>query len=742
MTAGLSQPRFISLRWRLVLPVLGALMIAVMVGAFVLGQNLTAAANTPQTNFLIQVGDAVRKRANDLYEQTLLEAQRVAFTRGVPQLTLAQSAVELQPILESSARLAKLDSIIVTDAQGIEVAGVLRVEQDSQVAYAVSTGTDLHVQSVIRYILDEGATGAAGLLRTPQGLMLYTAIPMTDNNQRIGLVLVGRALDNLLAELKADGIADLALYDAQGELLQSTLPSSDFIATDLALALDVFQQSLSTSDQLVIRPLTHDEQGYQVGYTPFRFGADVVGLTAVLLPDSVPAISQTAQQLGGLTFAAVAGAGVLALSGVLYMLVIRPAAQVTAAASALTAGNPLVRTGMQPVNEVAAAGHALDQFADYVQERQDALRASLRRQRREFEFLQSVLESMPDGVLVHDQNGQVVVMNEQARGLLGTQPNDRLNLRDLTPAGSATYKPLAPGLYTLGEPHRLEWDGHMVSAQATAIMNLVDQRVGTLVVLRDITKEVRREQVEEQMLKRLADEAHVPLTAAARAELSSLPMKEVALGLSRHAGALQKLIFAMREMTMPDAPAARESQSPLYLDTLIWVIANEWRQIATAANLSLEVLIEKRGLFVLGDERRLRWAVGNLVDNAIKYTPAGGKLTLEINGETDGRALMRVRDNGVGISREDAAYLATRFFRGTPRLPDGEVMRVPGTGQGLYVAKQIIEAHGGMLQIKSKPGVGTAAYFTLPITSAVGYQLPLLQNLDHEGETIRVKHTK
>jgi signal transduction histidine kinase len=216
-------------------------------------------------------------------------------------------------------------------------------------------------------------------------------------------------------------------------------------------------------------------------------------------------------------------------------------------------------------------------------------------------------------------------------------------------------------------------------------------------------------------------------------------MNEVAYDLSRHTGALQKLIYEMREITMPDVPQMRETQHPIYLDTLVWVIANEWRQIASAANLSLEILIEKRGLFVLGDERRLRWAIGNLVDNAIKYTLPGGKLTLEINGESDGRALMRVRDNGVGITREEIPHLTTRFYRGTPRTPSGEALHVPGSGQGLYVAKQVIEAHGGLLQIKSKPAVGTAVYFALPVTASVSYELPHLpREFDLEGETVRI----
>lgn len=740
MTVGSSQPRYISLRWRLLLPVFITLLIVVMIGAYALGQSLNQAVSRPQTNLLSQSSDALRNRINDLYQQTVLEAQRVAFTRGVADSVNARSATDLQPILETSARLANLDSIVVTDAQGVEVAGVLRVEQQSKVAYTVSTGTDLHVQSVIRAVLDEKTIGATGLLRTPSGLLLYTAVPMLDSDQAIGIVLVGRSLDKLLADLKADSIADLALYGSDAALLETTTSPVDSTASDLSLSPDFFQKIIAVPNQLTLHPIQVSNQPYQAAYLPFQYGPQPLGALAILLPDSVPTIAQTGQQLGGLTLAAVAGAAIITLFIVTYLYIIRPAAQVTSVAQSLSMGNSFVRTGMQPTNEIATVGHALDKYADYVQQRQDSLRASLRRQRRETEYLMSVLEAIPDGVVVHDQQGQIVVMNVAARILLGTQPEDKLGLRSLSDQSNALTRPLAPGLYTLGDPRRLEFDGHMVSAQAAALINISEERVGTLVVLRDITKEVRREQIQEDMLKRLSNEVQVSFMPPSHGETGPSLMSEVAHDLGRHSAALQKLIFEMREITMPEVPQAHEAQRALYLDTLIWVIANEWRQIAGAANLSLEVLIEKRGLFVLGDERRLRWAIGNLVDNAIKYTLPCGKLTLEVNGEADGRALMRIRDNGVGIAREELPHITTRFYRGTPRIADGDILRVPGTGQGLYVAKQVIEAHGGLLQVKSKVGVGTAVYFALPVTASVSYELPVLpREFDLEGETVRIQ---
>jgi signal transduction histidine kinase len=164
--------------------------------------------------------------------------------------------------------------------------------------------------------------------------------------------------------------------------------------------------------------------------------------------------------------------------------------------------------------------------------------------------------------------------------------------------------------------------------------------------------------------------------------------------------------------------------------------ANEWRQIAQAGNLTLHVIIERKGLYILGDERRLRWALGSIVDNAIKYTPPGGALTLEIQEESGEMGRLRVRDNGAGISRDDLPHVFTRFFRGTPVTKSGRVIHVPGMGQGLTIARQIFEAHGGGIRIKSNQNVGTAVYMSLPLTSGEQFDLPYFDEADMDGETM------
>jgi signal transduction histidine kinase len=124
------------------------------------------------------------------------------------------------------------------------------------------------------------------------------------------------------------------------------------------------------------------------------------------------------------------------------------------------------------------------------------------------------------------------------------------------------------------------------------------------------------------------------------------------------------------------------------------------------------------------------------VDNALKYTPTGGRISLEVKDEVEGAVHLRVRDNGVGISDQDYAYLFTSFYRGTPVTQQGQVIRVPGMGLGLPEAQRIVTAHGGVMRVKTRLNVGTAVYFALPLTSGVSYQLPTLTDDDMEGDTV------
>jgi signal transduction histidine kinase len=299
---------------------------------------------------------------------------------------------------------------------------------------------------------------------------------------------------------------------------------------------------------------------------------------------------------------------------------------------------------------------------------------------------------------------------------------------------------IVPGLYALGNPQRIELDEKMLLAQASAIVVGTGQRLGSVVLLRDITATVKQEQARDQIMAQIVEDVQIVLQDTSQRAMQNEDklVRRLARDIAKHASALQSMIVEMRELTQYTSQKAQKTQRSLSVETLVWGVANDWRQIARANEITLSVILEVRGLFVLGDEQRLRYALGNLVDNAIKYTKSGGKLSIEVRGEAQSMLQLRIRDNGVGINNEDIPQVFVRYYRGNPTTDDGQVIHVPGMGQGLTDTQQIITAHGGQIRIKSKVGVGTAAYISLPITAAQSYQLPLIEDDVMEGETMLI----
>ncbi|MEO1440276.1 MAG: ATP-binding protein, partial [Chloroflexota bacterium] len=524
------------------------------------------------------------------------------------------------------------------------------------------------------------------------------------------------------------------------QLLQTSLDLDDPTRQALTLDTALQRQALATDGRNVpVRSLTISGVPHRAAYIPLNYGQSTLGVVAVLIPDNLPFATGVARQLTAVMAAGIAGMAVV-VTFVGVAAISSRTERVQRTAEALAAGHKTARTRMRPVDEAGAAGAALDQYANRVLREQNAMQQTLQRQRRETNHLASVLTALPDGVIVQDTAGNLTFVNEAARRLLNTSTNIQENFARMIQkiSGSNKRHTLAPGFYAIGDPQRIEMGEKMLNAQAAAITSVSGEQVGTVIVMRDMTEMVRQEQRRERLLQAVEEQVQAPLQDIARASAyDDTPLDDFTREITKRAVALQKLVVEMREITTVDVDEIQQVQKQIRLDTFIWAVANEWRQIAQAAGLQFYVSIERNGMHVLGEERRLRWAVGNIIDNAIKYTPPGGSVTLEVTGESKGQALMRVRDNGAGIAAAELPHVTTRFYRGNPVTKTGAIIRTPGMGQGLHTAEQIFKAHGGFLRVRSKPSIGTAVYFSLPVTSAQSLDLPRLQE-DFEGETVKL----
>jgi signal transduction histidine kinase len=214
----------------------------------------------------------------------------------------------------------------------------------------------------------------------------------------------------------------------------------------------------------------------------------------------------------------------------------------------------------------------------------------------------------------------------------------------------------------------------------------------------------------EQMRRFMADAAHelrTPITILrTRAEVALAQERETAQdaatlqAIEREAARVGGIVGDLLTLARADSGERPVAREPLYLDDLAAGAVDAVRALATSKGVTLEV-----GAFeearITGDGALVRQLLLIVLDNAIKFTPAGGRVRLDVSLQ-DGRAALVVTDTGIGIPADQLPHVFERFYRG-----DAARSRAEGAGLGLAIARWIAEVHGARIDIASEPGVGT-----------------------------------
>ncbi|PKN66840.1 MAG: two-component sensor histidine kinase [Deltaproteobacteria bacterium HGW-Deltaproteobacteria-15] len=174
---------------------------------------------------------------------------------------------------------------------------------------------------------------------------------------------------------------------------------------------------------------------------------------------------------------------------------------------------------------------------------------------------------------------------------------------------------------------------------------------------------------------------------------------------------ISRLVDGLLLLARSEARALKMDLQPVDLLHLVQEVHGHYKEPANSRNVTL-ALGPLSPLSAQGDKGHLRRALVNLVDNAIKYTPDGGRVTLSLE-QRDGRACLIVEDTGIGIPEEEQSRIFERFYRSQAALSMGE----GGHGLGLCIARSIVETHGGRIEIDSAPGRGSTFALLLPLVT-------------------------
>jgi len=332
--------------------------------------------------------------------------------------------------------------------------------------------------------------------------------------------------------------------------------------------------------------------------------------------------------------------------------------------------------------------------------------------------LAAILTSTSDAVIVTSQDGRVLLMNSAAEiafGVVATRVvGKRLQETVLEPAVIQLLVTANPeGGAQTGEI--ILPDGHTLYGSASDILMGEGPPLGRVAVLRDITRFKELDSMKSDFVATVSHDLRSPLTYM-RGYASMLPMVgELSDKQKDYVEKIQGGIEQMTEMVDDLLDLGRIEagvglqRAECVLADLVREIVEEARGRALAFNLDLRTEINT-SRSMQADQALLKRAISNLLDNAMKYTPPNGKITIGLDERADS-LIVHVFDTGIGIAAADQGRLFEKFYRVKRR----DTLDIKGSGLGLAIVKSIAEWHGGRVWVDSQLGVGSTFYLALPV---------------------------
>ena len=408
----------------------------------------------------------------------------------------------------------------------------------------------------------------------------------------------------------------------------------------------------------------------------------------------------------------------VALSLYVFSGLTRPLIDMAGVAGRLAGGDLGQRVRSESRNEVGVLAAAINQMADQ-------LESKIRQVSEDRAQLVAVLSSMAEGVMVLDCRGHILRMNPAAERMFGldgeaSRGRDHASVirhqafNDLVARVMATKQPLS-GEITAGP------SGKTVQVEASVSGCERNDEACAVFVFHDVTAIRRLEKVRKDFVANVSHELRTPLTSIkgyVEALLDGAKDQpdeaQRFLGIIlKQADRLNLIIEDLLQLSQIESGQVAFKQEPVRMDGLVERTVAMIKPLADKKRHEVSVSLPIGLPSVLGDEERLAQVLANLLDNAVKYTPEGGRIVVSGRafgtGHT-GRVELCVADTGVGIPESDRPRVFERFYR----VDKARSRELGGTGLGLSIVKHIVEAHHGAIWVEANRPAGSRFVFRLP----------------------------
>lgn len=342
----------------------------------------------------------------------------------------------------------------------------------------------------------------------------------------------------------------------------------------------------------------------------------------------------------------------------------------------------------------------------------------------------AIINNFTDGLLVFDKENKLSLINPQAEDFFDVKSRDIIGRSILE---LSTFPTLATLASLLGKEikgvfrEELAIKENLTLEVSTIPIASGEEKLGDLVILHDITREKMIERMKTEFVFLAAHQLRTPLSAIKWAlkmlldgDLGKITDEQRDF-IERTYQSNERMISLINELlNVTRIEEGRYLFKPTLksIENLIQFVVNTYKEEMERKNLELDFKKpEKKLPRVVVDVEKIRLVIGNLLDNAVRYTPPGGRVTISLRCiEKEKEIEFSIKDTGVGVPMNQQERVFTKFFRGVNVIR----METEGNGLGLFIAKNIIEAHGGKIWFESEEGKGTTFYFTLPLKEKFG----------------------
>jgi signal transduction histidine kinase/HAMP domain-containing protein len=517
------------------------------------------------------------------------------------------------------------------------------------------------------------------------------------------------------------------LHFQQGNV---TVPGEQELTDSLTLAWAAYRSSF---DSLLgsTAPLVQRREAYRLRLLPIfhsleELNARIANLNAqnILSADGqVRAQAETARRT---MMGVLAGAGLLVLL-LLYItgrIILTPIRALMLSAQEIERGNLDLALEVRSKDEIGKLAEAFNAMTARLREFRRSDRAKLVMTQR---TTQLAINSLPDAVAVLGADGTVEMSNEPAQALFGIKPGTRADglemdwLTALFGKVRQEMRPVNPDSYASAVQIFRDGKERFFLPHAIPILEEGRQLYGITLVLADVTELRRLDESKSDLLSTVSHELKTRLTSVRMAVHLLLDEKvgdlntrqaELLVAAREDAEHLHRLIEGLLDIGRIRSGQLKMEIRPTSAEEFVRLAVDAVRHAFQDKGLHLEAELPPDLPRVMADPTRAPLILANLLSNALKYTPPGGNV--KVTAEAGGKAVVfRVADTGIGIPEADQPMIFARFYRGSREKEGG------GAGLGLAIAKEIVEAHGGTISVRSKVGEGSVFSFDLPGEDAV-----------------------